>query len=84
MGGIGRVGVVGAGQMGLGIAEVCARHGLDVIVSDVAPGVQETGRARIVKSLDRGVKAGKLSPDDRDATLERADLHRRPRRLRRP
>jgi 3-hydroxybutyryl-CoA dehydrogenase len=68
---IGRVGVVGAGQMGLGIAEVCARRGLDVVISDNAPGAQESGRRRIQASLDRGLKSGKVTEEERDSTLGR-------------
>lgn len=68
---IARVGVVGAGLMGTGIAEVCARAGLDVIVTDVNDGAVEIGRQRITKSLDRGVRSGKLVEADRDAALAR-------------
>ena len=64
-----RVGVVGCGLMGSGIAEVCARAGLDVIVREVTPEAAEAGRSRLVKSLDRGVTAGKLAEADRDAAL---------------
>ena len=66
-----RVGVVGCGLMGSGIAEVCARAGCDVIVREVEPAAAEAGLARIAKSLERAVTAGKLSPEDRDATLSR-------------
>jgi len=66
-----RVGVVGSGLMGSGIAEVCARAGLDVIVREVDAGAAETGRARLVKSLDRAVGSGKLTPDARDAAFGR-------------
>ncbi|MFD7655521.1 3-hydroxybutyryl-CoA dehydrogenase [Actinosynnema sp. NPDC059797] len=66
-----RVGVVGSGLMGSGIAEVCARAGLDVLVAEVSPDAAEAGRGRIASSLDRGVRSGKLSAEDRDAALER-------------
>ena len=66
-----RVGVVGAGLMGSGIAEVCARAGLDVVVSEANPTAMEAGRERIAKSLARGVRSGKLSEADRDAALGR-------------
>ncbi len=66
-----RVGVVGCGLMGSGIAEVCARAGLDVIVREVDASAAEAGRARLVKSLDRGLSAGKLSEEARDEALGR-------------
>jgi 3-hydroxybutyryl-CoA dehydrogenase len=69
--GISRVGVVGCGLMGSGIAEVCAKAGLDVLVGEVTSGAVEAGRARIEKSLDRGVRSGKLSEDERAAALHR-------------
>ncbi|MEU8632757.1 3-hydroxybutyryl-CoA dehydrogenase [Amycolatopsis sp. NPDC048633] len=57
---IARVAVVGAGQMGAGIAEVCARAGLDVLVCEQDTPSADAGRARILASLDRAVRAGKL------------------------
>lgn len=66
-----RVGVVGAGQMGSGIAEVSAKAGADVVVFDTDEKFTTAGRDRITKSLDRAVKAGKLSDADRDAALGR-------------
>ncbi len=66
-----RVGVVGCGLMGSGIAEVCARAGLDVMVREVNEAAAEAGRARLVKSLDRGLSAGKLTEDERDAAVAR-------------
>jgi 3-hydroxybutyryl-CoA dehydrogenase len=66
-----RVGVVGAGQMGSGIAEVCARAGLDVLVGDVSEDALEAGRQRVMKSLDRAVRAAKLSQADSDAAMSR-------------
>jgi 3-hydroxybutyryl-CoA dehydrogenase len=69
--GIERVGVVGCGLMGSGIAEVCARAGLDVMVREVNEAAAEAGRARLVTSLDRGLSAGKLTEDERDAAFGR-------------
>jgi 3-hydroxybutyryl-CoA dehydrogenase len=65
-----RVGVVGAGLMGSGIAEVCARAGLSVSVNEVDAAALEAGRRRIEHSLDRGVRAGKLSQADRDTAAD--------------
>ncbi|HEX8864974.1 MAG TPA: 3-hydroxyacyl-CoA dehydrogenase NAD-binding domain-containing protein, partial [Lentzea sp.] len=66
-----RVGVVGSGLMGSGIAEVSARAGLDVIVAEVNADAATAAQARIASSLARGVKAGKLSEEDRDASIAR-------------
>ncbi len=64
-----RVGVVGCGLMGSGIAEVCARAGLDVMVKEIDAAAAEAGQKRIVGSLDRGVRSGKLDEAARDAAL---------------
>jgi len=66
-----RVGVVGAGQMGGGVAEVSARAGVDVLVFDTTEALTTAGRDRIAKSLERAVSKGKLAADERDATLAR-------------
>ncbi|MBE3204818.1 3-hydroxybutyryl-CoA dehydrogenase [Frankia sp. CH37] len=66
-----KVGVVGCGLMGSGIAEVCVRAGLDVLVREVDEAACRAGRARITVSLDRGVRGGKLSEQDRAAALKR-------------
>ncbi|MFI8487824.1 MULTISPECIES: 3-hydroxybutyryl-CoA dehydrogenase [Streptomyces] len=59
--GVTRVGVVGGGQMGAGIAEVCARAGLDTVVCEVDAVAARAARDRIAGSLDRAVRRGKLS-----------------------
>lgn len=66
-----RVGVVGAGQMGAGIAEVSARAGVDVTVFETTEALTTAGRNRIVKSLERGVSAGKITERERDQALGR-------------
>ena len=69
-----RVGVAGCGLMGSGIAEVCARAGLDVVVREVDDAAATAGLARIEASLARAVRAGKLTAEDRDAALARITL----------
>ncbi|WP_030669240.1 3-hydroxybutyryl-CoA dehydrogenase [Streptomyces sp. NRRL B-1347] len=59
-GGVRRVGVVGGGQMGAGIAEVCARAGLDTVVCEVDAVAARAARDRVAASLDRAVRRGKL------------------------
>jgi 3-hydroxybutyryl-CoA dehydrogenase len=66
-----RVGVIGGGLMGSGIAEVCARAGLDVTVVEVDTERVQRSQAAIRKSLDRGVRAGKVSEEGREDALER-------------
>ncbi len=58
------IGVVGAGLMGAGIAEVCARAGLRVALYDVSEQAVDGARRRIDRSLERAVSSGKLSADD--------------------
>jgi 3-hydroxybutyryl-CoA dehydrogenase len=64
-----RLGVVGCGLMGSGIAEVAAHSGLDVRVAEATHDAVEAGRRRITASLDRGVRRGKLSEQQRDQAL---------------
>ncbi len=66
-----RIGVVGGGLMGSGIAEVCARSGVDVTVVETDSERSERSRAAIGKSMDRGVRSGKVSQEDRDAAMDR-------------
>ncbi len=61
-----RVGVIGAGQMGAGIAEVCARAHVDVLVWESTRELAAAGRSRILRSLDRGVSSGKITERERE------------------
>src|SRR5438445_10056578 len=66
-----RVGVLGCGLMGSGIAQVAAAAGYDTIVRDVSQQVWDKARAGIEKSLAKFVEKGKLAPADREAALKR-------------
>ena len=65
------IGVVGAGTMGHGIAQVATQSGYEVILVDAAPAALERGRTQIGKGLERLVSKGKLSAEDRDGALGR-------------
>ncbi|GAC1408254.1 MAG: 3-hydroxybutyryl-CoA dehydrogenase FadB2 [Mycobacterium sp.] len=67
--GIERVGVIGTGQMGAGIAEVSARAGVDVLAYEPTEELTAAGKARITKSLERGVSTGKITEDERDQAV---------------
>lgn len=66
-----KVGVLGAGLMGSGIAEVCAKAGYDTVVREVSEALVRTGVSRIEASLNKAVEKGKLTAADRDAAWKR-------------
>ncbi len=66
-----RVGVIGAGQMGGGIAQVLAAHGIDVTLTDINDDAVSRGVGAIRKSLDKFVEKGKLTADVRDGAIKR-------------
>ncbi|HFC04641.1 MAG TPA: 3-hydroxybutyryl-CoA dehydrogenase [Rhizobiales bacterium] len=68
---ISKVGIIGAGQMGSGIAHVCALAGHDVILYDIAPERVESALATINGNLARQVKKQTISPTDREQALTR-------------
>jgi len=68
---VGKVGVVGAGTMGNGIAHVFARSGLQVILSDIEPRFLDRAIQTIEKNLEREVAKNKITAADKSAALER-------------
>src|SRR3989440_12846275 len=66
-----RVGVVGFGQMGSGIAQICAQAGFDTLVREVDQSLVDKGFQRVDGSLARLIKSGRLSEDDAKAARGR-------------
>ena len=76
---IARVGVVGCGQMGAGIAEVCARSGLDVMVAETTGEALEIGRTRLHNSLSKAAERGKITAGGARRDARPPQLHDGPR-----
>ena len=70
-----RIAVVGAGQMGNGIAHVFAQFGFPVTMIDVSQDALDRGRSTIAKNIERQVKKGTISADDQTRILSRIDLN---------
>jgi len=66
-----KVGVVGCGQMGSGIAQVSAQAGYEVTVSEISDELLKKGLSAVESSLDRSVQKQRITAQDRDATLQR-------------
>jgi 3-hydroxybutyryl-CoA dehydrogenase len=69
-----RIAVVGAGQMGNGIAHVFAQSGFKVVMIDVSQDALDKGRATIAKNIERQVKKGTIPPEEQVQVLSRIDL----------
>jgi 3-hydroxybutyryl-CoA dehydrogenase len=69
-----RIGVVGAGQMGSGIAHVCALKGFDICLTDVDQEHLDKGLEAIGHNLDRQIGRGMIRPEDKDAALSRISV----------
>ncbi|MCE5333822.1 MAG: 3-hydroxyacyl-CoA dehydrogenase family protein [Desulfobacteraceae bacterium] len=63
--------VVGAGNMGAGIAQLCAQQGFEAVISDISLDLSENAKARIAKGLQKRVDGGKITAAERDAVLGR-------------
>ncbi|MBE9581793.1 MAG: 3-hydroxybutyryl-CoA dehydrogenase [Proteobacteria bacterium] len=68
-----KIGVVGAGQMGAGIAQVAAMNGLSIILNDVSEACLKGGIERIEKSLSIFLKKGRITHEEKEATLGRIE-----------
>jgi len=69
-----RIGVIGAGQMGGGIAHVCALAGFKIVVTDISEEALQRGREAIDRNLSRQVSRGKIREEDKDAALGRIHM----------
>ncbi len=72
---VGVVGVVGAGQMGIGIAQVFAQAGYEVLLNDISADALEAARAKLDEQLARQVEKGRLAGEEYTGTMERLSLH---------
>ncbi|MGA7863184.1 MAG: 3-hydroxybutyryl-CoA dehydrogenase [Stellaceae bacterium] len=72
--GLRRIGIIGAGQMGGGIAHVCALAGIDVVVTDINEEALQRGRQAIERNLSRQVARGTIREEDKDAALARIQM----------
>ena len=66
-----RIGVLGAGQMGRGIAQVAAQSGYEVTLADATAELAEKGKATVAATLGKLVEKGKMPPDERETVLGR-------------
>jgi 3-hydroxybutyryl-CoA dehydrogenase len=69
-----RIGVIGAGQMGGGIAHVCALAGFEIVVTDISEEALQRGREAIDRNLSRQVSRGKIREEDKEAALGRIHM----------
>ena len=71
MSSISKIGVIGAGQMGNGIAHVAAQNGIEVVLQDLETPLVKQGLATVDRNLQRGVDKGKLTAEDKQQALGR-------------
>lgn len=70
---IGTVGVIGAGQMGAGVAQVAAQAGVKVLLNDISEDFVARGRETVERNLDRMIQRGRFKPEERDNIMRRID-----------
>ncbi|MDI7259772.1 MAG: 3-hydroxyacyl-CoA dehydrogenase NAD-binding domain-containing protein, partial [Thermodesulfobacteriota bacterium] len=69
-----KIGVIGAGQMGSGIAEVAVASGFDVLMRDVSHESAEKGRMRIITDFDKRVQKGKMTVTEKEEAIQRLSI----------
>lgn len=70
---IGTIGIIGAGQMGAGVAQVAAQAGLKVTLNDVSEELCQRGRETVERNLDRLIQRGRFKPEERDRIMRRVE-----------
>ena len=70
---IGTVGVIGAGQMGAGVAQVAAQAGVKVLLNDISEDFVARGLESVGRNLDRMIQRGRFKPDERDRIMRRIE-----------
>src|SRR5260370_22216633 len=68
-----RIGVIGAGQMGAGIAQVAAQAEIAVVMHDIAPELCKRGVDTITRNLKRMIERGRFKPEERDRVMRRVE-----------
>ncbi|HKV54837.1 MAG TPA: 3-hydroxybutyryl-CoA dehydrogenase [Candidatus Binataceae bacterium] len=71
--GVSRVGIIGSGQMGAGVAQVAAQAGLEVLLNDISDDLITRGLQGIERNLDRMIQRGRFKPDERDRVIRRIE-----------
>src|SRR5258708_3375219 len=71
--GVSTIGVIGAGQMGVGVAQVAAQAGLNVVLNDVSEALCLRGLQGLERSLDRMIQRGRFKPEERDRIIRRIE-----------
>src|SRR5260370_13428570 len=70
---LGQIGVIGAGQMGEGIAQVAAQAEIGVVMHDIAPELCKRGVDTIMRNLNRMIERGRFKPEERDRVMRRVE-----------
>lgn len=72
--GLNTLGIIGAGQMGAGIAQVAAQSGLNILLNDISEEMVARGKQGIERSVDRMIQRGRIDPGERDRIIRRVEV----------
>src|SRR5690349_14976542 len=72
--GLSKLGIIGAGQMGAGIAQVAAQSGLNIVLNDISDELVARGQQTIERSLDRMVQRGRVKLDEGNRIMRRIEV----------